>query len=173
MEAAFRRALAKGEVGIIERRIPPTLKDFAQRFIDHNQVRCANKPHTVLFYANKLARLLEFDALATASLDRINKGLIATFVQRRSKEVSTTSVNRELATLRRLLRLAHEWGRLSACRIWQRRFQKKGFEGLRVMSRRPIMIRYGIPPGGDCPDPPRARNYARGLVGTRLDKGGP
>jgi len=30
--------------------------------------------------------------------------------------------------------------------IWQRRFQKKGFEGLRDMSRRPNMIRYGIPP---------------------------
>jgi len=30
--------------------------------------------------------------------------------------------------------------------IWQRRFEKKGVEGLRDMSRRPNMIRYRIPP---------------------------
>lgn len=54
MEAAHRTRLAKGEVGIEERKPAPTLKDFAQRFIDSIQVRCAEKPATVAFYAEKL-----------------------------------------------------------------------------------------------------------------------
>lgn len=109
MEAACRTALAKGEVGILERKAVPALKDFAQRFVDAIQVRCAAKPLTVQFYATKLARLLEFEALAGCRLDKIDEALIESFVQQRSKQVSPASVNRELATLRRLLRLAQEW----------------------------------------------------------------
>ena len=79
-------------------------------------------------YAMKLARLLEFEPLANARLDSIDEALIAAFVQWRSaqpsraghnrkrpralaaeKPISPASVNRELATLRRLLRMAHEW----------------------------------------------------------------
>src|SRR6266446_10263302 len=60
MEAAHKTALAKGEVGIRDRKPAPTLKEFAQRFIDNVQVRCASKPRTVEFYAQQLARLLDF-----------------------------------------------------------------------------------------------------------------
>jgi integrase len=129
MEAAYKTALAKGEVGLLERVPSPTLKDFAQRFIDEIEVQCQEKPNTVQFYAIKLARLLEFEPLASARLDRIDEELIAAFVQNRShqksraganrkkkadalmveKPISPASVNRELATLRRLLRMAHEW----------------------------------------------------------------
>lgn len=109
MEAAHKTALAKGEVGIRERKPVPLLKDFAQRFIDAIEVRCAAKRNTVQFYASKLARLLKFEPLADARLDRIDEALIESYVQGRSKQVAPASVNRELATLRRLLRLAHEW----------------------------------------------------------------
>ena len=109
IEAAYRTQLAKGEVGIEERKPAPTLKIFAQRFIDHIQVRCAAKPKTIEFYAFKLARLLEFEPLALAKLDGIDEGLIEHYVQDRSKRVAPATVNRELATLRRLLRLAQEW----------------------------------------------------------------
>lgn len=109
----------------------PTLKGFAQRFIDEIQVRCAAKPNTITFYAAKLARLLEFEPMACARLDSIDESLIAAFVQWRSgqpnraghnrrkkreqravtamRTVRPATVNRELATLRRLLRMAHEW----------------------------------------------------------------
>jgi integrase len=106
----------------------PTLTEFSQRFIDEIQVRCAAKPNTVSFYALKMTRLLEFEPLATAPLDAIDESMIAAFVQWRSaqtsraghnrkkprpvadeKPISPASVNRELATLRRLLRLAQEW----------------------------------------------------------------
>lgn len=128
MEAAHKTRLAKGEVGIEERKPAPTLKEFAQRFIDEIQVRCSEKPATIQFYAIKLKRLLEFEPLASARLDRIDEELIAAYVQNRSKQasraganrkqpravsdektISAVSVNRELATLRRLLRIAHDW----------------------------------------------------------------
>jgi len=109
MEAAYRTALARGELGLLERKPAPALKDFAQRFIDAIQARGQTKPNTVLFYLNKLARLLEFEPLALAPLDKIDETLIETYVQHRISRVSPASVNRELATLRRLLRLAHEW----------------------------------------------------------------
>jgi len=111
-----------------EHKPAPTLKEFAQRFIDEIEVRCQGKPNTVQFYAFKLARLLEFEPLASVRLDRVDEELIAAFVQNRShlksraganrkepravtleKAISPASVNRELATLRRLLRMAHEW----------------------------------------------------------------
>jgi len=124
MESAHRTSLAKGEVGIRERKPVPTLKDFSQRFIDAIQVRCAAKPATVQFYAAKLNRLLEFEPFSSAPLDKIDEALIETYVQQRSRKVSPSlpdaqkkearklapaSINRELATLRRLLRLAQEW----------------------------------------------------------------
>lgn len=106
----------------------PTLKEFSQRFIDAVQVRNAAKPKTVEFYAQQLTRLLEFEPLAIARLDAIDESLIESFVQSRrsqanraghnrkelrpvdaEKTVSPATVNRALACLRRLLRLAQEW----------------------------------------------------------------
>ena len=109
MEAAARTALAKGEVGIAERKPAPTLRQFKARFMDSIRTRCADRPATIRFYESKLARLLEFIPMAESPLDRIDEKMIESFVQHRRKVVSAASVNRELATLRRALRLAHEW----------------------------------------------------------------
>lgn len=119
MEAAHRTQLAKGEVGLIERKPAPTLKAFATRFTEAIEVRCAEKPMTISFYKSKLDRLLEYEPLASAKLDRIDEGLIERYVQGRrntvigkgddKRNLSPASVNRELATLRRLLYLAKEW----------------------------------------------------------------
>jgi integrase len=120
MEAAHRTSLAKGEVGIRERQKAPTLFEFAERFRDFIQVRCDAKPNTVAFYKSKLARLLGFDFLAEARLDQIDEALIERFVSERRKAVEPGTVNRELATLRRMLRLAQEWkviGRVPRIRL--------------------------------------------------------
>lgn len=61
------------------------------------------------FYNSKLARLLEFSPLASARLSEIDEALIDSYVQHRRKAVSPASTNRELATLRKALRLAYEW----------------------------------------------------------------
>ena len=109
IEAAHRTRLAKGEVGIIRRAPAPALKDFAQRFIDAIQVRCAAKPRTIEYYGEKLKRLLEYPAIADARIDEVDEALIEDYVQHRIAQVSPASVNRELATLKRALRLAQEW----------------------------------------------------------------
>src|SRR5262249_29718006 len=105
-----------GEVGIQEKRAVPALKDFAPRFMETIANQCADKPATVSFYSSKLKRLLECESLAAARLDEVEEEAVENYKQLRSKSVSRrhrflapASVNRELATLRRLLRLAHEW----------------------------------------------------------------
>lgn len=82
VEAARKTQLAKGEVGIQDRKQVPTLAEFSPRFEEYIETRCADKPATVSFYKRKVARLL-------------------------ASELKTPgSVNRKLATLRRMLRLA-------------------------------------------------------------------
>ena len=100
---------AKGEVSIEDLKPAPTLREFAQTFIDFVQTRHANKPETVKFYSNRLKRLLEWETLRETRLDRIDEALIAKYIGVRRKDVGIVAVNRELATLRRALHVAHEW----------------------------------------------------------------
>jgi integrase len=119
MEAAHKTRLAKSEAGIEQREPAPTLKAFAPRFREAIEVRCAEKAKTVSFYKSKLDRLLAYEPLASTKLDRIDEALIERYVQARrntiigkgkkKRNLSPASVNRELATLRRLLYLAKEW----------------------------------------------------------------
>lgn len=109
IEAAHRTALAKGDVGIRERKAAPEFRDFAKRFLAHVEARHENKPQTVAFYAAKLSRLLEYAPIASVRVDRIDEGTIEGYVVARRATVEPATVNRELATLRRMLRLAYEW----------------------------------------------------------------
>jgi integrase len=116
MESARRTALAKGEVGIIDRPEVPTLKEFAPRFEKAIATLCKDKPRTIAFYKERLKRLLEYAPLASAALDTIDEQMIEKLKGQRTRQVSrlgkplaVASINRELATLRRLLRLAQEW----------------------------------------------------------------
>jgi integrase len=108
-EDVFFARLADERVGIEKRKPAPLFSDFAKRFVEHVAVRHENKPQTVSFYASKLSRLLESKSIASAHLDRIDESMIEDYVMERRKLVCPATVNRELATLRRLLRLAHEW----------------------------------------------------------------
>lgn len=109
MEAAHRTALAKGEVGLVKRKAPPVFRELAQRFLAHVEARHENKPQTIVFYASKLNRLMKFPAISAARVDAIDEGVIERYVVFRRELVGPATVNRELATLRRILRLAHEW----------------------------------------------------------------
>jgi integrase len=112
--AAFRTQLANGLVDLEDRTPAPTLKDFAQEFIDYVQVRNADKPETVRFYSNRLKRLLEWEKLREMRLDRIDEALIEQYIGLRRKKVGIVSVNRELATLRRLLHVAKTLKKIKA-----------------------------------------------------------
>jgi integrase len=116
IEAARKTQLAKGEVGIQDRKPAPLFSDFAVRFGKAIEIQCSEKPRTIAFYAAKLRTLVADPHLGSARIDTIDEAAIERYVQTRSAFISRYnrvlapgSINRELATLRRLLRLAHEW----------------------------------------------------------------
>ena len=114
MEAAHRTALAKGEVGIRERKLVPTLASFAQRdFLPYVRSTFAAKVKTRLYYENGVKNLLAFERLAGERLDAITSEKIAGYVAKRQEiGLLVSSINRELQVLRRMLALAQEWGKV-------------------------------------------------------------
>lgn len=112
IEGAFRSKLASGEAGITVPKLIPTFSEFAPRFIAKMRVHCQDKPRTLEFWQSKLAHLLTYRLLAGAQLDQIKPELIDRYASARFANKRTPSiaqVNRELATLRRIMRLAQEW----------------------------------------------------------------
>ena len=84
MEAAHRTALAKGEVGIRDRKSVPTLKDFSEHdFLPFARSTFAVKPKTLAYYENGVSRLLAFKRLADARLDSITSDRIAEYITAR------------------------------------------------------------------------------------------
>ncbi len=114
IEAAQKVALAKGEAGIRDRVPAPILKDFAERdFTPFIEARFQNKPKTLGYYKNGIKSLNNYAALASCALDAITAERIAGFiVKRREAGLQVSSVNRELEVLRRMFKLAMEWGKV-------------------------------------------------------------
>jgi integrase len=129
IESARKTELAKGEVGIKDKPPAPTLEDFSKRFTAWLATEKAEKPNTVAFYSDRVRQLLRFDKLKKAAMDQIQEELVSEYVQWRTKKtrqyalrkkhgieladtfepVSVACVNRDLATLRRMLNLARLW----------------------------------------------------------------
>ena len=116
MENAHRTRLAKGEAGLRANAL--TLKQFEERFTKFVETRNAAKPRIVQFYKTTYSNLLGFAPLANRRIDGIDETLIEKYVQHRTslklgrnedRKLSTAAINRDLATLRRLLRMAQEW----------------------------------------------------------------
>jgi integrase len=113
MEAAHKVALAKGEVGIRERKAVPTLSEFAdQDFLPFVQSRFASRPKTLEYYQTGLKRIKGFSPLAKCKLDAIPATVITDFIETlRTDKLQISSINRVLEVLRRMLRLSLEWGK--------------------------------------------------------------
>ncbi|MDE2105855.1 MAG: site-specific integrase [Patescibacteria group bacterium] len=112
IEAAHRVRLARGDAGISERQRAPTLRRFSDEFLLECRTRYGDRK-TDRFYAQQVRYLLAAPYLASAALDKITPSLIARFTSERRQSVSLATVNRQLATLRRILRLAAERGILT------------------------------------------------------------
>jgi integrase len=124
MEAAHKTNLAKGEVGIRDKKPVPTLKEFCeQRFEPWAQ---ATFEHTCrnnwLWFRAGIRRLRNYKPLANAKLDQITNEQLAGFItyeqtrlQKRGYEkeakrgLATSSINSAIRVLRRVLSLAIEW----------------------------------------------------------------
>jgi len=129
VEAARRTELALGTAGITKRPPAPQFSEFVKQFEKWLTAERSDKPNTVQFYKDRIRQLLIFDRLKNASLDSIDEQLVAEYVQWRIKHtrqyalrkkngveladtfepVSVGCVNRDLATLRRVLNVARIW----------------------------------------------------------------
>jgi integrase len=108
MESAHRTSLAKGEVGIREKKPTPTLKEFLmQEFLPYVETRHASKPNTLRYYEDGSAMLTKSD-LASIRLDELSDQNAQQFARQHSK-LSPSGINRGLRTLRRALNLAFQW----------------------------------------------------------------
>ncbi len=113
MEAAHRTSLAKGEVGIRDKKTAPTLVEFAEKqFLPWAESTFAAKPKTWTYYRNGVRQLKAYKPLASSALDdnRVGEKVSGYIAHRQAKNLQISSINRELQVLRRLLNLAVEWG---------------------------------------------------------------
>jgi len=114
MEATHKTSLAKGEVGLRDRKPAPTVSQFAESdFLPHVRARFAEKPATLAYYEIQVMHLTGYKPLAGAPVDGVTSQMISGFVEnRRAAEYEVSSINRALQVLRRILRLAVDWGKV-------------------------------------------------------------
>lgn len=117
IESTYRTALAKGEVGILEKpKAPPmpTLGEFLEKqFSPWAQATFASKPKTFLYYRQGVRRIREHKPLADRPLNAITGADVAGYVaKRQADELAVSSINREIQVVRRSLNAAVEWGLL-------------------------------------------------------------
>lgn len=113
MESAHRTALAKGEVGIREKKPVPTLKDFCeQRF--EPWAKSAFEQTTRKsweWYRVGIKALLAYKPLGSKQLDQITGETATEFaVWRQSQGCEVSTANSGLRVLRSILHRAVEWG---------------------------------------------------------------
>ena len=118
MEAAHRTSLAKGEVGIREKKPMPTLAEFIRdRFEPWAKANFEHaSPKTWIgWYRANLRVLSAHLPIAQKKLDSITGEDAAAFAaHRQAKGLQVSSINSSLRVLRRALRVAVEWGTLAA-----------------------------------------------------------
>jgi integrase len=116
MEAAHRTSLAKGEVGIREKKVVPTLKEFCCQRVEpwakaRFEMSC-RKNWT--WYRTGIRALTAYKPLADSRLDQIAGELASEFAAHRLRDgMQVSTANNSLRVLRRILNLALEWGVLS------------------------------------------------------------
>lgn len=111
-------ALAKVRVDVREGRFFDRVKDTAweKAVVSFRQWIVNNcKPKTVLMYENSLRVLTPYFGKYT--LNKITPQMVEAFKAERSAQVTNSSVNRDLATLKRLFSLAEEWGMIEINKI--------------------------------------------------------
>lgn len=104
IEGKFRADLARGNWGILENKAAPTLEAFLKKeFLPYAK-------NTASYYNDGAKRLLASD-LARLRLDEITDQQAGQFAARYSN-LSASTINCGLRTLRRALHLAFDWGKL-------------------------------------------------------------
>jgi len=113
MESAHRTSLAKGEVGIRERKIIPTLTEFCAGRLEPWAKATFEKScvKNWFWYRTGIRALTKYKPLAGMPLDKITGELACEFAAHRLREgMEVSTANNSLRVLRRILNLAVEWG---------------------------------------------------------------
>ena len=111
IEAKIRSELAEGNWGILVSKPSPTLREFMRKdFLPYIKSRFQVKPKTMEYYIFGTRKLLASD-LANLKLKEIT-GQHAGEFEARHSNLSPSTINCGLRTLRRALSLAVEWGKL-------------------------------------------------------------
>ena len=106
IEAAFRTSLAKGDVGIVERKNIPTFKNALADFLKWSET--AHQAHSATFRRYRVSAAALRRHIADIRLDKITSGDVEAFKTLRRGQVSArtgrqikpATVNRELACLK-------------------------------------------------------------------------
>jgi integrase len=114
VEDEHRRALRLGEVHPrdpwprLPAQQPPSLAEFSRRFLDHARLHVS--AGSLRYYGTAIKRLLLFRELSNTPVSNVRGEIIAEHVRRRAAAGdSVATINGDLRTLRRMLRIAHEW----------------------------------------------------------------
>jgi integrase len=121
IQSAHRTSLAKGEVGIRDKKPAPTMAEFIDnRFEPWARSRFEKtSPKTwVGYYRVGLSAIKGYKPLAGTKLDAITSETVADFAaHRQAAGMQVSTVNSSLQVLRRILRLAIEWGAIHSAPI--------------------------------------------------------
>src|SRR5580704_6930401 len=114
MESAHRTSLAKGEVGLRDKKPAPTLSEFIENRFEPWAKSTFEKasPKTWFDWYRVGLRAIEgYKLLAQAKLNEITGESVAEFAaHRQTAKLQVSTINSSLRVLRRVLRLAVEWG---------------------------------------------------------------
>ena len=116
MEAAHRTSLAKGEVGLRAKKPATTLSVFVTDRFEPWAKATFQKSRTKswLWYSVGMKAIRGYKPLADSRLDEISSEIISGFAAHRlANGLQVSTVNSSQRVLRRILRLAVEWGELA------------------------------------------------------------
>ena len=113
MEAAHKTSLAKGEVGIREKKRVAALGEFCRKRFGPWVESTTSYKTWRDFYRVGLRAIQAYPPLAGLTLDAITAERIADFASHRQAQgMKVSTVNASLRILRRALRIAEEWGEI-------------------------------------------------------------
>jgi integrase len=113
MEAAHRTSLAKGEVGIRDKKTAPMLVEFCEKRFEPWIESTTARKTWLDFYRVGLRAIKGYRPLAGLRLDEITSEMAVAFAgYRQAQGLQVSSVNSSLRVLRRVLRVASEWGEM-------------------------------------------------------------
>jgi integrase len=113
MEAAHRTSLAKGEVGIREKKVVPLFVEFCEKRFQPWIESTTSAKTWLDFYRVGLRAIKSYHPISGLRLNEITSEVAVGFAgYRQGQGLQVSTVNSSLRALRRVLRIASEWGEI-------------------------------------------------------------